>query len=278
MIGKGIVIEWPRMPFAPEAIHKSVNKLDDRVAIEFRRQLTNQFLECLLKKRMVIPGLILRMWIVQKSLAVRFAGRIAQHQIDFRHFFEDKIRQRRFVLIVGRAHLNSQSNPLVVLLRQFKNLLQVVGHLQASRPRLHFPPRGANVKLLAQGESDQVLNRLGNIVGLDFLGATISRDVSDQPLTIIRNNVIGWSCAHHHIIRGNHGIGRVLRKRPLIEAIVHCGTGAKIAASPVVSGNDPLRFADSKFSSHCNCDTTFQKISALHWNYVLIVISIYSVC
>ena len=68
------------------------------------------------------------------------------------------------MLIVWSAHLNAQSNPLVVLLRQVKNQLQVVGELYASGPRLHLPPRGADVKLLAQGKANQVLDRLGNIV------------------------------------------------------------------------------------------------------------------
>ena len=61
VIGKRIVPEWPRMSFTPETVHESVDKLDERVAIEFRRQLSNQLFECLLKKRIVVPGLITRM-------------------------------------------------------------------------------------------------------------------------------------------------------------------------------------------------------------------------
>ena len=48
-------------------------------------------------------------------------------QINFRHFLQDKIRQRRSVLIVWSAHLNAQSDPFIVLLRQVKNLLHIVG-------------------------------------------------------------------------------------------------------------------------------------------------------
>ena len=69
VIGKRIVAERPGMPFTPEAIHESVNKLDERVAIEFRRQLANQLFECLLKKRIVVPGLITRMRVLQESLS-----------------------------------------------------------------------------------------------------------------------------------------------------------------------------------------------------------------
>jgi len=74
---------------------------------------------------------------------------IAKNEIHFRHFLEDKIWQGRFVGIVRSGHLNSQSDSLVVFLRQFKNQLHVVGQLQAPGPRLHFSPRRADVNLLA---------------------------------------------------------------------------------------------------------------------------------
>ena len=45
VIRKRIVGKWPSVSFPPEAVHKSVNKLNERVAIEFRRQLANQFFE-----------------------------------------------------------------------------------------------------------------------------------------------------------------------------------------------------------------------------------------
>ena len=66
VIGERIIAEGPGVPFTPEAIHKSVDELDERIAIEFRRQLANQFFECLLKKRMVKPGLIARMRVIQE--------------------------------------------------------------------------------------------------------------------------------------------------------------------------------------------------------------------
>ena len=69
VIRERIVGEWPGVPFTPEAVHEGVDKLDERVAIELRRQLANQLFECLLKKRMVIPGLITRVRILQESFA-----------------------------------------------------------------------------------------------------------------------------------------------------------------------------------------------------------------
>src|ERR1700678_4743407 len=69
VVRERIVAERPGVPFAPESIHERIDIFDDRIAIEFRRQLSNQFLKCLLKKRMVIAGLITRMWILQKSLS-----------------------------------------------------------------------------------------------------------------------------------------------------------------------------------------------------------------
>ena len=67
VVRERIVGEWPGVPFTPEAVHEGVDELDERIAIEFRRQLANQFFECLLKKRMVIPGLITRVRVLQKS-------------------------------------------------------------------------------------------------------------------------------------------------------------------------------------------------------------------
>ena len=61
VIRERIVGEWPSMAFAPEAVHEGVDELNERAAIEFGRQETNQFLERLLKKRMIIPRLITRM-------------------------------------------------------------------------------------------------------------------------------------------------------------------------------------------------------------------------
>src|SRR2546421_1726577 len=113
---------------------------------------------------MVIPGLIARMRVLQVSLRRSAAFPIVEDQINFRHFVEDKIREGRFVCIVWSAHLNSQSDPLVVLLRQSKNELQIIGQLQAPRPRLYFSPGRTDIKLLAQWKSNQVFDRLRNIV------------------------------------------------------------------------------------------------------------------
>src|SRR5580692_2058193 len=197
---------------------------------------------------------------------------MVKDQIDFRHFVENKIRQRRFARIVWSAHLNSHSDSLVVLLRQFKNELQIFGHLQASGSRLNFPPSRPDVKLLAQGKSNQILDRLGNIVGLDFLRAHIRCDVGDQALAIVRHDFIRRSCAHHAVVGGDRGIVWVLRERPLIEPISHLGATAEVIASPVVGGDHSWRFADSKFSSYCNGDTALQEISTLHRSYVLLIV------
>jgi hypothetical protein len=56
VIREWIVSEWPGVAFTPEAVREGVNNFDERVAIEFRCQLANQFFECLLKKRMIKPG------------------------------------------------------------------------------------------------------------------------------------------------------------------------------------------------------------------------------
>ena len=245
------------MPFAPESIHERIDIFDDRIAIELRTQLSNQFLKCLLKKRMVIAGLITRMWILQKSLSFSRALLIANHQINFRNFFQHKIRQRRFMLVIRRAHLNAQSDPLVVLLRQFKNQLHVIGHLQPPRPRLHLPPGRTDIKLLAQRKTNQVFNRLRNIVGLDLLRAAVRRDIGDQPFAVIRHNLFGRRSRHHHIVRRNHGVRRILRKWPLIQPIGNRGPAAKVVVPPVVRRNLRLRFTHPQFRRYRNRDTAF---------------------
>src|SRR5579871_5962867 len=105
VIRKRIVGEWPCVPFAPKAIHERVDVFDERIAVEFRSQKTDKFLECLLKKRMVVAGLIARMRVVQKSFSRGLAFLIARlEQIDLRYFFKDKIGESRFALVVRSAH------------------------------------------------------------------------------------------------------------------------------------------------------------------------------
>ena len=40
VVRERIVAEWPGVPFTPEAIHKGVNTLDERIAIDFGLELT----------------------------------------------------------------------------------------------------------------------------------------------------------------------------------------------------------------------------------------------
>ena len=57
---------------------------------------------------MVIAGLVLRMRIIQESFARSDVFLICTiHQINFRNFVENKIRESRFALIVWSAHLNA---------------------------------------------------------------------------------------------------------------------------------------------------------------------------
>src|SRR5205823_13329106 len=58
VIRKGIVGEWPSVTFSPESVHESVNELNLRIAVEFRRQCANQSLERLLKSRMIVARLV----------------------------------------------------------------------------------------------------------------------------------------------------------------------------------------------------------------------------
>src|SRR5208337_1514164 len=68
VIRERIVGERPGVTFTPEPVHEGIDRLDERIAIEFRGQLSYQFFECLLKKRIVIPGLITPMRVLQISL------------------------------------------------------------------------------------------------------------------------------------------------------------------------------------------------------------------
>ena len=78
VIRKRIVAEGPGVPLAPEAIHECIHEFDLRIAIKFRSQKANQFLECLLKKRIIVPRLISRMRVLQKSFRLGAAFLIAQ--------------------------------------------------------------------------------------------------------------------------------------------------------------------------------------------------------
>ena len=136
---------------------------------------------------MIKARLIARILILNKSRCSRLFL-FVRNQFDGRYFVEHKIGQRWLVLVIGSAHLNAKSNPFVVFLRKIEDKLYVTWQLEAPRPGLHLSPCRANVKLLTQGKSDQVLDLPVNVVRFNFLCATIGRDVCDQSLAIIGHN------------------------------------------------------------------------------------------
>src|SRR5262249_46821247 len=80
----------------------------------------------------------------------------------------------------------------------------------------------------------------------------------------VRHNFVGWSCGHHDVVGGNRGIRRVLREGSLIQAIGHGWGRSKVVFVPVVSADGGMGLAPSDFRRHDQCDTTFEKVSALH--------------
>ena len=74
----------------------------------------------MLKKWIVEPRLVTRMRIFQVSLRGRAAFVRAKHQVHLRNSLENEIGQRGRMSVVGRAHLNAQSDTLVAFLRQIK--------------------------------------------------------------------------------------------------------------------------------------------------------------
>src|SRR4029077_15280239 len=122
----------------------------------------------MLEKRMVKARLIARVLIFHKSRS-RLLFLLIGNELNGWYFVEDEIRERRLVLIVGSAHLNAKPNPLVVLLRQIEDELQVIRQLETPRSRLHLPPCRAYVELLSQGKSDEIFDGLGDVVRFNFL-------------------------------------------------------------------------------------------------------------
>src|ERR1039458_1728994 len=117
---------------------------------------------------MVIPRLIARIRVLDESCRRACFLRIG-NQFNRRHFLENKIRQCRLMYIVGSVHLNAHPDALAIFLRQIKNKFQVIGQLETSSSRLDLAPRRAYVELLPQWKSNQVLNRLRNVVRFDLL-------------------------------------------------------------------------------------------------------------
>ena len=107
---------------------------------------------------------------------------LIRNKVNDGYFIENKVRERRLVLIVRRAHLNPESNPFIVFLRKIENELHIIGQLESTRSRLDLPPSRPYVKLLPQGKANQVFDGLGNVVRFNFLCATISRDEVISPL------------------------------------------------------------------------------------------------
>jgi hypothetical protein len=168
------------------------------------------------------------------------------------------------VPIIGGAHLNAQANLFVVLLGEIENQLQIIGKLQASRPGLNFPPGWANIKLLPQGESNQILDGLRNVVRLDLLGTHIRGDVGDQPLAIAGYNLFGRRGGHDHFIAGNDGVRRILREWALIQAVSDGRTGAEVVFAPVMGWDQPMRALLSQLRDSSKRNRISQKFSAAH--------------
>ena len=130
--------------------------------------------------------------------------------------------------------------------------------------RLNFAPGRANVKLLAEGKFDEVLDRLRYVVGLDFFRAHVRGDVGDESLAVVGHDVVGGSRGHHDVVGGDHGVGWILRERALIEAVGYGWAGTKIVIAPVVGGDDSVGAADSGFCRRGESNTVAQEISTLH--------------
>ena len=94
------------------------------------------------------------------------------------------------VVIVWSAHLDSEPNAFVVPFCQVKHQSQVIGKVETPRPWLDFSPGGAYVKFLSERETNEIFNRLRNIVRPDLCRSHVRRDVSDQSLTVARNHSI----------------------------------------------------------------------------------------
>ena len=58
-----------------------------------------------------------------------------------------------------------------------------------------------------------------NVVGLDFVGAHVGGDVSDQALAVVGHDFVGGCGGHDDVVGGDDGVGWILRKRALIEAV-----------------------------------------------------------
>src|SRR5579872_579595 len=58
VVRERIIGERPGMAFAPESVHKSIDKLDDRISVELRSHRANQIAKCTLKERIVVTWLI----------------------------------------------------------------------------------------------------------------------------------------------------------------------------------------------------------------------------
>ncbi len=113
---------------------------------------------------------------------------------------------------------------LLFFLARSEDKLQVIGKIKTSWPRLDFPPRGPDIKLLSQRKMNQVFDRLRNIVRLDLRRPHVRRDVRDQPLAVARHYLIGRRGGHHHFIAGDSGIRRILWKGTLIQPVADLRT------------------------------------------------------
>src|SRR5579863_9529552 len=104
---------------------------------------------------MVEARLIPRILVRDKARSRLFFFLIG-NKVDRGHFVENEIRERRLVFVVRGAHLNAQSNALIVLFCKIEDEGYVIRQLESARPRLNLPPGWPYVKLLPQRKADQV--------------------------------------------------------------------------------------------------------------------------
>ena len=239
-------LQRPGMPLAPEAVHERVHVLHIGVPVVGIRQQVHQFAKRALKR-----------WRVVARLIPRTLQPVAQ--LDHRNLVAQKLRQRRIRNIWIAEH-HAKANPLPIFPRQLKRQLPVLAEIESACPLLHILPVHAQIKLRAQRQLHQILNRLRQCLAVFASRSNFVADVGDQPHPIVRHHLARRSQRHHHVPAGIIVGG----ERPLIEPVDHRRPGPKVVLVKVVRWNVRQQRPRAQSRSQ-HGSASLQKRSSLHF-------------
>ena len=117
-------------------------------------------------------------------------------------------------------------------------VLQYAFGIQAAGALLQLAPGGPDVEFLAQRHLREGLDRLLHVHAPEGVASEVARDVGNETHSVAGHDRARGRRGHHDLGTGEHFLGRVLRKRPLVKAFLDHRRSPPVVAVPVVSRDE----------------------------------------